>query len=515
MLLRSWARQGILPNINRLINHGLLAPSRSLDGFYVGSTWPSLYTGVSPAKHGLHYLKQLVTGTYEFQRKSDTGWIERPPFWTALARAGRRVAILDVPLSRLDQEINGVQVVEWGSHDAVFGFSACPAEFEASIRERYGAHPAGNRCDAPNRSAGEYEEFITALERGAGLKGKLTADLIRQGGWDLVMQVFTESHCAGHQCWHLHDPDHPNHDPVTSRSIGDPLQRVYTAIDHAIGEIVEQAGDVLVFVVVAHGMSHRFGASFLLEEILVNLGVTLPPPESGERSRAYRLAASLWRALPSPIKRGLKPIREMISSPTAPESSVLAAHLRASPCFPVGNGLAAGGIRLNLKGREPAGVLEPGREANEFCRKLTEDLLAIIDQRTGRRLIQRVLRTSELYQGDRLSDLPDLLVEWSDEAPTGSANAGNGAGAVVRASSERLGSVEDVNTYGRTGEHRAEGLIIASGRGIPPGELGRVVSILDFAPTIASLFGIQIPESDGSAIPEMVVPLGSGSRPPQ
>lgn len=514
-MLQSWARQGILPNIDRLINRGLLAESRSLDGFYVGSTWPSLYTGVSPAGHGLHYLRQLVTGTYEFRRKSDTGWIERPPFWTALGRAGRRVAILDVPLSRLDQEINGVQVVEWGSHDAVFGFSAHPAEFQTTIRERYGAHPAGDRCDAPNRTAEEYEKFVAALERGARLKGKLTADLVRQDGCDLVMQVFTESHCMGHQCWHLHDPGHPNHDPATRAITGDPLQRVYTAIDHAIGEILEQAGDALVFVVVAHGMSHRFGASFLLEEILEKLGVTLPPPEPEEPSRGYRLAASFWRGLPSLVKRGLKPIRAMISSSTARESSVLAAHLQASPCFPVGNGLAAGGIRLNLKGREPAGILEPGREANDFCRKLSDDLLAIIDERTGRPLVRRVIRAGELYQGERLSDLPDLLVEWSDDTPTGSANVGNGAGAVVRAGSETLGTVEGINTYGRTGEHRAGGLIMASGRGIKPGQLGRVVSILDFAPTIASLFGLRIPQSDGTAIPEMVVPLDSRSRPPQ
>ena len=48
------------------------------------------------------------------------------PFWSHLSRAGRRVAILDVPLTRIDPSINGLQVVEWGGHDSVYGFQTWP-----------------------------------------------------------------------------------------------------------------------------------------------------------------------------------------------------------------------------------------------------------------------------------------------------------------------------------------------------------------------------------------------------
>jgi predicted AlkP superfamily phosphohydrolase/phosphomutase len=175
-----------------------------------------------------------------------------------------------------------------------------------------------------------------------------------------------------------------------------------------------------------------------------------------------------------------------------------------SACFPVNNGLAVGGIRLNLAGREPSGRLQPGTEADAFCRRLTEDLLAIIDERTGRPLISSVVRTSELYSGEHLRALPDLLVEWSDDAPLGSMTLGPPEAGRVRARSAAIGIVEGVNDYARTGEHRAGGWLVAAGPGISAGNLGRAVSLLDVAPTAGALLGVPLQDVDGMPIAELL-----------
>src|SRR5687768_6538286 len=121
------------------------------------------------------------------------------------------------------------------------------------------------------------------------------------------MQVFTEAHCTGHQCWHLHDAGHPGHDPAIAATLGDPLRRIYRAIDAAVGELVAAVGDETPIVIFsAHGMSHWYGAQFLLEATLVRLGVTVPlpaPPAAALSGSAVRVARSAWRAL-SPTVRG-------------------------------------------------------------------------------------------------------------------------------------------------------------------------------------------------------------------
>jgi predicted AlkP superfamily phosphohydrolase/phosphomutase len=288
--------------------------------------------------------------------------------------------------------------------------------------------------------------------------------------------------------------------------MGDPLRRIYAAIDTAIGELLQVADDAIIVVMTAHGMSHWYGAQFLLPDLLFRLGVAQPPPASsgGRRMTAKPLAAArwTWKRLPTWLRTGLAPVRNWFRQEESHRLPTIGVDPQTSRCFAHHNGLAVGGIRLNLAGREPNGILSPGPEADAFCDALITDLLDIVDERTDQPLIRRILKTSELYQGEHLDDLPDLLVEWSDEIATGSTALSGGAGAVVRARSPKIGVLEGSNQYGRTGEHRLEGLFVAAGPGIRPGTLKREISILDFAPTFTNLLGVDLPEYDGRPIAE-------------
>jgi predicted AlkP superfamily phosphohydrolase/phosphomutase len=212
--------------------------------------------------------------------------------------------------------------------------------------------------------------------------------------------------------------------------------------------------------------------------------------------------------VPPSIRNPLAPLRDAVARALARDDAlpIVDADLSSSSCFVVVNGLAVSGIRLNLVGREPQGILERGPRADAFCDQLGAELLNIVDERTGRPLVGRVMRTGDLYQGSCLDDLPDLLVEWSEEVPTGSVMVGGGIGAAIRASSAKIGSVEGENQYGRTGEHRIGGLFIAAAPGIQSGRLAREVSILDFAPTFAAMFGVDATLFDGQTIAELLHP---------
>ncbi|HUF29890.1 MAG TPA: alkaline phosphatase family protein, partial [Gemmatimonadaceae bacterium] len=372
-LLEQWANDGTLPNIRALIARGTVGRTEGVAGFFVGSTWPSLYTGTSPANHGIHYLLQLVPGSYRMHWVAEEEFVRRPAFWTTLSRAGQRVAVLDVPLTRLEPELRGVHVVEWGGHDSLYGFRAAPDEFARELLERHGSHPLGASCDRSRRSSEEYGEFIATLEDGIRRKAVWTRTLLASGGWDLFMQVFTESHCAGHQCWHLHDETHPAHDPGFVATYGDPLRRIYRAIDSAIGDVLAAAGDTQVIVFSAHGMAHRYGAQFLLRDVLVRLGVTALPAESGGHAAGAGTIRTLARkglnSLPHALQQPVRAVRRALGDkrPRKPSTTQLGIDASRSRCFPVGNGLAVGGIRLNLAGREPRGMLAPGTEADAFC----------------------------------------------------------------------------------------------------------------------------------------------------
>ena len=114
MVIQRGAEEGWLPNLKKLFDRGLVGDTLAPQEIFVGGIWPSFYTGVNPAKHGIHSLVQLRAGSYEFYRCYTGENVKRTPFWTFLSRAGRRVAVLDIPLSGITKELNDYRLTPVG-----------------------------------------------------------------------------------------------------------------------------------------------------------------------------------------------------------------------------------------------------------------------------------------------------------------------------------------------------------------------------------------------------------------
>lgn len=515
-LLQKWASDGTLPTIRSIFDKGLVGDTISPVGFFIGSTWPSFYTGSSPANHGFHYLVQIKPGTYDFFRCNPDEHLKRQPFWYNLSQAGQKVAILDIPLSFITKNLNGMQIVEWGSHDSVYNFCTEPTDLKQEVLSKFGSYPISNTCDSFSRTLEGFKNLKDLLIQGVEKKTELTEYYLNQGSWDFFAQVFTESHCVGHQCWHLHDSSHLAHNPDTLEEIGNPLRDVYMAIDWAIQKILTQVDDnTIVIFLAGHGMNYNYGANFLLPEILIRLKFAQTVPMTNCRIKSLKaidrlkeLLSCYWRQAPPFIKEELRPIllhmqnkirRNKIYLPP----SMTKIDLRKSRCFPVFNGNLVSGIRVNLKGREPEGQISIGNEFNNFYNELHQELIKIVDINYGKPIVKNVFKTIELYQGHYLDHLPDILIEWNDERPLGSNALEISEGSILQLTSDSMGTIEGTNCYCRTGDHRPEGIFAIIGPGIKARRLNRTVSIMDFAPSIAKLLGVDIPYVDGAFIPEI------------
>ena len=213
-----------------------------------------------------------------------------------------------------------------------------------------------------------------------------------------------------------------------------------------------------------------------------------------------------WHLVPKPIREAQYNFRQWINTTYLQRGAPIDIDPARSKAFQMGFGAGStfSGIRLNLKGREVGGILERGAEADRFIEEVTAGLMEVINPETRRPLVRRVVRTSELFQGPRLEDLPDLMVEWEYDAGRGSTAVGNATNGVWRGRSERVGTVEHGNGSGRTGAHRVEGLMVAMGPGIAPGTRDGFIEGVDFAPTILAHFGIAMPGAEGRVVREFV-----------
>ena len=143
----------------------------------------------------------------------------------------------------------------------------------------------------------------------------------------------------------------------------------------------------------------------------------------------------------------------------------------------------SGAIRINLRGREPDGVVEPGEEYQALAEELRDALLELRDTESGISLVSEVLFTRDLVpEATDNPKIPDIFIKW------------NRTKRMDAVQSERLGRIEMDFWPARSGDHHVDGLVL-SNRPIAHNRNGRDgVSVLDLAPTIAALHGVERPD---------------------
>lgn len=473
-----WVEADELPTLRALRDSSAWGVTSNAPGLYTGSVWPTLWTGVSPGRHGCYYGEQLVPGTYEITDFLGDA-VKREPFWNTLGRAGRRLCLFDVPKAPLCPDVNGLQIVDWGTHDADVLACSSPTSLIAELHARHGASPF-RRCDWVMDGPDPERTLRDQLLARIACKTAIAEDLLGRGSWDLFMAAFGDSHCVGHQCWHLHDPSHPRYDAALAAALGDPVREVYGALDASLGRLLGYAGpDTTVIVLLSHGMAAHYDATYVLDDVLRRLEGEAPSVSRRVLDQARRA----WKRLPLRFTESFRTLAQRIDR--APDAS----DRSSRRCFAVPTNANCAGIRLNLVGREPDGRLRPGPEAEAFCARLIAELHELVEPVSGRPLVKEVLRAAEVFPGEHSGDLPDLLVRWHRDGP------------IAGAASDRIGRIvrPDTSTR-RTGDHRPEGLFFVRGPGIVPGAVRETVRAEDFAPTMAALLGVELADVDGRVL---------------
>jgi predicted AlkP superfamily phosphohydrolase/phosphomutase len=143
-----------------------------------------------------------------------------------------------------------------------------------------------------------------------------------------------------------------------------------------------------------------------------------------------------------------------------------------------------GYIRINLKGREPQGIVESGEEYESLCEEIYETVKSMTNPANGKRAAHTVYKTDDVYDGPCRSHMPDIIINWNDDAKLTTELLTKKYGMARSA----LPGYALPPYY--TGNHRPNAFTIAIGPEISAGKVLKGTSILDLAPTILAYFGI-------------------------
>jgi predicted AlkP superfamily phosphohydrolase/phosphomutase len=495
-LVDRWADEGLLPSFAALSANGITYPLENDVEYLPDTLWTDVISGRSSAAAGLYWQPEQVHVGEARLRPNSLDDFRLTPFWQHASDAGRRVAVIDAAYAPPASDLNGVLLRDWGAHSAGFGRGSDPPGYLDEIVARYGDYPlphghsrAEGRawgCDVHDGSRAALEDLPQRLAEAVALKTRVVLGELERQDSDLVFAVFHEGHCAGHQLWHFMDETSPWYEPDAPDSLKNGVRSVYARLDRSLGEILERVeSDTHVFVVLTRGMRSHVGGWQLLTEILVRLGYT----------GAGAVAGSVRSRLPAPMRRTIKavirgPLRERLKSASGTSVHPLEnPRTRALSVRCGGNGA----IRLNVRGREPFGSIEPGHEYDEACAELTRELEALQDADTGEPVVEDVSRADFVFGERYHPNLPDLIVQFRQQ------------GAISSVRSPRIGTVSEPardRRFARSGEHTPHVRLWHYGPGVGNWETVPGGHAIDVAPTVLELLSVPLAaELEGGPLP--------------
>lgn len=477
---------GWLPETATFLRRARRVELATLGDLFVPSPWPCAVSGVAVENHGIHAFRPIRSGTLDIiegmERRVPT------PFWEMAVHAGLRADVLDAPICappRGNAALAGLRFVEWGAHPPVRQPGSHPPSLISDVVDRHGLHPC-REDDPAAETADDLRAIQARICQGIVARERIIVDMLDDPP-DLLVAGFAEPHIAEHQFLNLGAAGHPRYSAAVAAELGEtPLRLCYETLDASLGRILRRLPDqTTVLMVCLDGLRVIHGGASFLDDILRRSGMT------ASKAVHPSLARRLWRLLPERLRQtGRRQMPKLVRR-TADANFWAGFDWQATRAFAL-PWTFDGYLRVNLRGREPHGIVEPGAERGALLDEIEAMLRELTIVATGKPAVRRIVRAQETFAGRASAELPDLLVLWDNDAP------------IEAIESARLGRIAN-RDIGPRGGHTDRGAIFAWGPGISAGLPISAARDIDLAPTVLALLGIApLAEMDGRVLADLV-----------
>ena len=425
-----------LPTLRRLAQEGWSSRMRSTDPPITVPAWTAMLTSLSPGELGFYGFRIRADYSYDQLTTASSKAVTAPRVWDIASQAGRRVIVLSVPQTYPPTAVNGelVSCFLTPSRESEFTY---PASLKEELERVAGPHI----MDVEDFRTDDKDGLLQRIYAMGRQRFDQARHLVTTRRWDFFMMVEMGLDRLHHGFWKYFDPAHPKHEPGhrLARAIPD----YYRFLDEQIAELMACFDDETAVVVCSD-----HGAQAMLGGICIN----------GWLQREGYLTI-----------KGDHP-------PGTPLSHEMVEWSKTTAW---GYGGYYGRLCLNVKGREPEGVVAPA--AYEVVRSELKARLEALGDERGRPIHTRVHRPEEVFDTVR-GIPPDLFVYFGDLAWRSIGTLGWGE--IHRFENDT--GPDDAN-------HATHGLfIMRHPKGEPVGE-SEEMSYLDVAPTLLALMGLPAP----------------------
>lgn len=426
-----------LPTLARLLDGGWSSRMRTTHPPITIPAWTAMLTGLTPGELGIYGFRNRSDYSYDNDATVSSHALKAPRVWDIASQAGRRVVALSVPQTYPPRPVNGEMVSCFLTPNREAEFT-----YPASLKEELTRVAGPYIMDVEDFRSEDKEELLRRIYELSRQRFEQAKHLVASRPWDFFMMVEMGLDRLHHGFWRHFDPAHPKHEP--NHPLGRAVPDYYRFLDGQIAELLSLFDDDTAVVVCSD-----HGAQALRGCICINE----------------------WLR-----REGYLALKE-----TCPPGTVLSKEVVDwSNTVAWGYGGYFGRVCLNVKGREPEGIVDPG--AYEILRTELKARLEALGDEKGEPIGTRAYRPEEVFETVR-GIPPDLFVyfgglRWRSIGTVG-------WGEVHRPENDT--GPDDAN-------HAPHGVfILRHPKGAPQGG-AEEMSYLEVAPILLSLLGLPVPD---------------------
>lgn len=424
-----------LPNLKAIAEGGAAGWLESCHPPITVPAWTCMMASVNPGKLGFYGFRNRRPGEYDGKWIANSSAVKYDRVWNILSAAGKRVCTVNVPQTYPVTPVNGIMVASFLTPD-----TTCEYTYPAGLAKQLDIIADGYMIDVDGFRTDDKQWLLDQIWLMTDKRFRVTRALMQVDEWDFFMMVEMGPDRLEHGFWKYGDPEHPKYEPGSGFETA--MFDYYRHLDEQLGELVALAGDdAAIFVVSDHGGKAMQG-SFAINDWL--------------------------------IQEGLLALKEPLSGPTRFEPGLVDWERTTAWAW----GGYYGRLFMNVRGREPQGTIAP-----EDYERVRDDLIARIEGITddhGRVMANRALRPQEIYTGEHVDEAPDLMIYLDDLYW----RLGQDVGGPLHSFDTEIGPDDSVHDY--------YGMI--AGR-VPGASLDVTdAHIMDMAPTVLELLGVDVPE---------------------
>jgi len=436
LVFDKWGEE--LPNLKNLMAKGIHGALETAHPPITVPAWTVMMSSKDPGQLGCYGFRNRKDHSYDSYTIANATAVRYDRAWDIVSRAGKKVILLGVPQTYPTKPINGYIVTDFLTPSTKSDYTY-PLELKDEVEKVSG----GYVLDVENFRTPDKEALLERIYDKTKKHFKVAKHLITTKPWDFFMLVEMGVDRIHHGFWSFMDPEH--HKYQAGNPFEDAIKDYYRYCDREIGELLSLVPkDTIVMVVSDHGARKMDGGICFNE----------------------------WL-----IKEGYLTLKEYPSQPT----SISNVEIDWSRTMAWGDGGYYGRLFMNVKGREPQGVVDP-KEYEKIRSELIQKIEAIEDPE-GRNIGSRAYRPEELYK-EVNGVAPDLFAYFGnlDWRSVGSVGL------------KSIYTFEN-DTGPDEANHDWQGIFILNEMGCRGGNLEpgykEGLKIYDIGPTVLNLFGLE------------------------